>query len=68
MINLYVKFNVHNSYTKQVIELNVADRRTDAPGDDNMHPPKRRVWVVPTNHISRFHNYMLVNIISNRVQ
>ena len=29
MINLYVKFNVHSSYTKQVIVLKVADRRTD---------------------------------------
>ena len=38
MINLYVKFNVHSSYAKQVIVLKVADRRanerTDAPGDD----------------------------------
>ena len=29
MINLYVKLNVHSSYAKQVIELKVADRRTD---------------------------------------
>ena len=29
MINLYVKFNVHSSYAKQVIVLKVADRRTD---------------------------------------
>ena len=28
MISLYVKFNVHSSYAKQVIVLNVADRRT----------------------------------------
>ena len=28
MINLYVKFNVHSSYAKQVIVLNVDDRRT----------------------------------------
>ena len=28
MINLYVKFNVHSSYAKQVIVLKVADRRT----------------------------------------
>ena len=34
MINLYVKFNVHSSYAKQVIALKVADRRTGAPGDD----------------------------------
>ena len=27
MINLYVKFNVHSSYAKQVIVLKVADRR-----------------------------------------
>ena len=39
-----MKFNVHSSYAKQVIVLKVADRRTDgrtdAPGDDNRHPPK----------------------------
>ena len=29
MIKLYVKFNVHSSYAKQVIVLKVADRRTD---------------------------------------
>ena len=29
MINLYVKFNVHSSYAKQVIVLKVVDRRTD---------------------------------------
>ena len=38
MINLYVKFNVHFSYAKQVIVLKVADRRTngrtDSPGDE----------------------------------
>ena len=53
MINLYVKFNVHSSYAKQVIVLKVADRqtdgrtdgRTDAPGDDNRHPPK--FWLRP---------------------
>ena len=28
MINLYVKFNVHCSYAKQVIVIKVADRRT----------------------------------------
>ena len=28
MINLYVKFNVHSSYAKQVIVLKVSDRRT----------------------------------------
>ena len=28
MINLYVKFNVHTSYAKQVIVLKVADGRT----------------------------------------
>ena len=38
MINLYVKFNLYYSYVKQVIVLNVADGRTDAPGDDNRHP------------------------------
>ena len=51
MINLYVKFNVHSSYAKQVIVLKVADRRTDgrtdAPGDDNRHPPK--FWLMPKN-------------------
>ena len=49
MINLYVKFNVHSSYAKQVIVLKVADRRTDgrkdAPGDDNRYPPK--FWLRP---------------------
>ena len=44
IINLYVKFNVHSSYAKQVIVLKVADRRTDgradATDDDNRHPPK----------------------------
>ena len=45
MINLYVKFNVPSSYAKQVIVLKVADRRTDAPGDDNRHPPK--FWLRP---------------------
>ena len=52
MNNLYVKFNEHSSYAKQVIVLKVADRqadgrtdgrtdgRPDAPGDDNRHPPK----------------------------
>ena len=29
MINLYVKFNVHSSYTKQVMVLKVGDKRTD---------------------------------------
>ena len=29
MINLYVKFNVHSSYAKQVIVVKVADSRTD---------------------------------------
>ena len=29
IINLYVKFNVHSSYAKQVIVLKVADGRTD---------------------------------------
>ena len=33
MINLYVKFNVHSSYAKQVIMLKVADRRTDGRRD-----------------------------------
>ena len=28
MINMHVKFNVHSSYTKQVIVLKVEDRRT----------------------------------------
>ena len=37
MINLYVKFNVHSIYAKQVTVLKVTDRRTD---DDNRHPPK----------------------------
>ena len=55
MINLYVKFNEHSSYAKQVIVLKVADRqacgptdgRPDAPGDDNRHPPK--FWLRPKN-------------------
>ena len=48
MINLYVKFNVHSSYVKQVIVLKSGgqtDGRTDAPGDDNRHPPK--FWLRP---------------------
>ena len=40
MINLYVKFNAHSTFAKQVIVLKVADRRTDAPDDDNWHLPK----------------------------
>ena len=44
MINLYVKFNVHSSYAKQVIVLKVADRRadgqSDAPSDDNRQHKK----------------------------
>ena len=28
LMNLYVKFNVHSSYAKQVIVLKVADKRT----------------------------------------
>ena len=63
MNSLYVKFNVHSSYAKQVIVLKVANRRTDgrtdgrtdrrtdgrtdAPGDDNRHPPK--LWLRPIN-------------------
>ena len=45
MINLYVKFNVHSSYVKQVIVLKSGgqtDGRTDAPGDDNRHPPPKK--------------------------
>ena len=49
MINLYVKFNVHSSYAKQVIVLKVVDRRTDASGDDNRHPPK--FWLRPKKPI-----------------
>ena len=56
MINLYVKFNVHSSYVKQVIVLKSGgqtdgrtDGRTDAPGDDNRHPPK--FWLRPEKHI-----------------
>ena len=30
MTNLYVKFNVHSTYAKQVIVLNVVDGQTDA--------------------------------------
>ena len=33
MINLYVKFNVHPNYAKQIIVLKVADRRTDGRTD-----------------------------------
>ena len=50
MINLYVKFNVHSSYVKQVIVLKSGgqtDGRTDAPGDDKRHPPK--FWLRPKN-------------------
>ena len=51
MINLYVKFNVHSSYAKQVIVLKVGSRqtdgRTDAPGDDNKHLPS--FWLRPRN-------------------
>ena len=51
MINLYVKFNVHSIYAKQIIILKVADRqtdgRTDAPDDNNRHPPK--FWLRPKN-------------------
>ena len=28
MVNLYVKFNVHSTYAKQVLVMKVADRRT----------------------------------------
>ena len=31
MINLYVKFNVHSSYVKQLIVLKVGDRKMDMP-------------------------------------
>ena len=47
MINLYVMFKVHSTYAKQVIELKVADRRTDGEADGQTtlmttyrHPPK----------------------------
>ena len=33
MINLYVKFNVHSSYAKQIIVLKLADRRADGRTD-----------------------------------
>ena len=36
----YIKFNVHSSNVKQVIVLEVADRRTNAPHDDNRHATK----------------------------
>ena len=60
MINLYVKFNVHSSYVKQVIVLKSGgqmdgrthgrtDGRTDVPGDDNRHPPK--FWLRPKNSL-----------------
>ena len=48
IINLYVKFNVHSTYVKQVIVLEVLDRQTGAPDDDNKHdkhPPK--FWLRP---------------------
>ena len=42
---MYVKFNVHSSYGKQVIVLKVVDRqtdgRTDTPHDDNGLRPKK---------------------------
>ena len=53
MINLYVKFNVHSSYVKQVIVLKSGgqtDGRTDAPGDDNRHPPK--FWLRPKKDLN----------------
>ena len=58
MINLCVKFSVHSSYAKQVIVLKVADRRTDgrtdAPGDDNRHPPK--LWLRPKKRVPPHQN------------
>ena len=35
LINMYVKFYVHPTYVKQVILLKMANRRADAPHDDN---------------------------------
>ena len=35
VINFYVKFNVHCSYAEQA----ESGGQTDAPGDDNRHPP-----------------------------
>ena len=52
MINLYVKFNVHSSYVKQVIVLKSGGQtggRTDAPGYDNRHPPK--FWLRPKKEV-----------------
>ena len=49
MINLYVKFNVHSSYAKQISAKSGGqtdgrtDGRTDTPGDDNRHPSKLRL-------------------------
>ena len=55
MNNLYMKFNVHSTYAKHVIVLKEADRRTDgrtdAPDDDNRHPPKFQL--TPKNVYSR---------------
>ena len=61
MINLYVKFNVHSSYAKQVIVLKVVDRRTDASGDNNRHPLK--FWLRPKNYIFLY-KYMYWHILS----
>ena len=60
MINLYVKFTVHSSYVKQVIILKnggQTDGRTDAPGDDNRHPPK--FWLRPKNCLINPFEYQL---------
>ena len=72
MINLHVKFNVHSSYAKQVIVLKVADGRTDgrtdAPGDDNRHPPK--FWLKPkkrdtTSYLDKLMEHHRENYVQN---
>ena len=72
LISLYVKFSVHSSYAEQVIVLKVADRRTDAPDDDNRHPPK--FGLRPKNGfntlsyiISTVHRSYLITIITKAI-
>ena len=48
MINLYVKFNGHSSYAKQVIVLKVADRQADG---------WTKFWLRPKNYITMLNLY-----------
>ena len=45
MINLYVKFNVHSTFTKQVIVLKVADRRMDGRASDDYNRHQPNFWL-----------------------